>query len=106
MVVTLAPSQVAARTVQDLTARPSTCTTQAPHWLVSQPTCVPVSRWFSRMNCTSRVRGSTAAVTALPLTVIDTETELPESVAPAPVLPAADGAESASFLRKNMLFLH
>ena len=24
--------------VQDFTARPSKCTTQAPHWLVSQPT--------------------------------------------------------------------
>ena len=24
-------------------ARPSTCTVQAPHWAVSQPTCVPVS---------------------------------------------------------------
>ncbi len=72
MVVTLAPSQVAASTVQDLMARPSTCTTQAPHWLVSQPTCVPVSRRFSRTNCTSSVRGSTSALTALPLTVIDT----------------------------------
>ena len=28
--------------VQDLALRPSTSTVQAPHWLVSQPTCVPV----------------------------------------------------------------
>ena len=42
MVVTLAPLACPASTVQDLTARPSICTTQAPHWLVSQPTWVPV----------------------------------------------------------------
>src|SRR5262249_8703651 len=46
-----------------------TCTTQAPHWDVSQPTCVPVSRRFSRRNCTRSVRGSTSPVTALPFTV-------------------------------------
>ena len=70
MVVTLAPSQDAASTVQDLTARPSTCTTQAPHWLVSQPTWVPVRRSCSRRNCTSSVRGSISADTDLPLTVM------------------------------------
>ena len=43
-----AVAQVAASTVQDLVARPSRWTTQAPHWLVSQPTCVPVRRWGSR----------------------------------------------------------
>src|SRR3982075_1178486 len=69
MVVTLAPSQEAASTVHDFTARPSRCTTQAPHWLVSQPTCVPVSRKFSRRNCTSRVLGSISAAAALPFTV-------------------------------------
>ena len=42
IVVTLAPAAWPASTVHDFTARPSTCTTQAPHWLVSQPTCVPV----------------------------------------------------------------
>ena len=72
MVVTLEPSQDAASTVHDFTARPSRCTTQAPHWLVSQPTCVPVSRRFSRTNCTSRVLGSISAVAALPFTVMDT----------------------------------
>ena len=59
--------------VQLFTAWPSTCTTQAPHWLVSQPTCVPVSRRLLPEERTSSVRGSTFAVTALPFTVIDTE---------------------------------
>src|SRR5450631_300745 len=70
MVKTLAPSICQAKTVQDFTALPSTWTTQAPHWLVSQPTCVPVSRRFSRRNCTSRVLGSMSAVAALPFTVM------------------------------------
>ena len=55
--------------VQLLTDRPSTQTVQAPHWLVSQPTWVPVSRSFSRRRSTSSVRGSTSAWTGLPLTV-------------------------------------
>src|SRR3954451_23207940 len=58
--------------VQDLAAMPSMWTTQAPHCDVSQPTCVPVSRRFSRRNCTSKVRASTSPVTALPFTVMDT----------------------------------
>src|SRR6266508_6455178 len=69
MVVTFAPSICQTKTVHALTALPSTCTTQAPHWDVSQPTWVPVSRRFSRRNCTRRVRGSTSPVTALPFTV-------------------------------------
>src|SRR6516164_6486986 len=69
MVVTFAPSICHTKTVHALTALPSTCTTQAPHWDVSQPTCVPVSRRFSRKNCTNSVRGSTSPVTALPFTV-------------------------------------
>src|SRR5262245_95458 len=69
MVRTLAPSAVIASIVHDLIALPLTWTTQAPHCDVSQPTCVPVSRRFSRRNCTSRVRGSTSPVTALPFTV-------------------------------------
>src|SRR6516164_2983491 len=69
MVVTFAPSICQTKTVQAFTALPSTCTTQAPHWDVSQPTCVPVSRRFSRRNCTRRVRGSTSPVTVLPFTV-------------------------------------
>ena len=55
--------------VQDFTARPFTCTTQAPHWLVSQPTWVPVSRKCSRRSCTSSVRGSTSTECFLPLTL-------------------------------------
>src|SRR6185437_797688 len=46
--------------------------TQAPHCEVSQPTWVPVSRRFSRRNCTSKVRASTSPVTGLPFTVMDT----------------------------------
>src|SRR5262245_27330195 len=69
MVTTLAPSQDAASVVQDLTARPSRWTTQAPHWLVSQPTCVPVRRKFSRRNRTSSVLASISALTGLPFTV-------------------------------------
>src|SRR5215467_264813 len=72
MVVMSAPSTCQAKTVQAFTALPSTCTTQAPHCDVSQPTWVPVRRRFSRRNCTSRVRGSTSPVTALPFTVIAT----------------------------------
>ncbi len=72
MVVTCAPSHWSASVVQDFTAMPSRCTTQAPHCDVSQPTCVPVSRRFSRRNCTSKVRASISAETGLPLTVIDT----------------------------------
>src|SRR6266567_6070364 len=69
MVVTLLPEACPASTVQDFTALPSICTTQAPHWEVSQPTWVPVSRRFSRKNCTSSVRGSTLALTGLPFTI-------------------------------------
>src|SRR3569832_2259946 len=69
MVLTSWPSAITASVVQDFTALPSICTTQAPHCEVSQPTWVPVSRRFSRRNCTSRVRGSTFAVTGLPFTI-------------------------------------
>src|SRR5688572_3910987 len=72
MVVTLEPSHDRASTAQDFTPLPSRCTVQHPHWLVSQPTCVPVSPRCSRSSCTSRVRPSTSALTGLPLTVSDT----------------------------------
>src|SRR6202790_191434 len=72
MVLTSWPSAITASVVQDLTALPSTCTTQAPHCEVSQPTWVPVRRRFSRRNCTSSVRGSTSAAAALPFTVMET----------------------------------
>src|SRR6516164_5153516 len=69
MVSTSAPSICQTNTVHAFTALPLMCTTQAPHCDVSQPTWVPVSRRFSRRNCTSSVRGSTSPVTALPFTV-------------------------------------
>src|SRR6202162_4551337 len=69
MVRTSCPSAITARVVQDFTALPSRCTTQAPHCEVSQPTWVPVNRRFSRRNCTSNVRGSTLALTGLPFTI-------------------------------------
>src|SRR5262245_1587399 len=72
MVVILAPSHCKARVVQDFAAIPSIWTTHAPHCDVSHPTWVPVSRRFSRRNCTNKVRGSTSPVTALPFTVMDT----------------------------------
>src|SRR3972149_1542641 len=84
MVSTSAPSALSARMVQDLTARPLTLTTQAPHWEVSQPTWVPVSRRFSRRNWTNSVRGSISALTALPFTDMETVgiTLLPFSLGP------------------------
>src|ERR1700739_4146078 len=69
MVVTLEPAACPASTVQDFTARPSIWTTQAPHWLVSQPIWVPVRLRLSRKRCTSSVRSSTSTETALPFTV-------------------------------------
>jgi len=39
---------------------PSIRTVQAPHWLVSQPTWVPVSPSSSRRKWTSSIRGSTS----------------------------------------------
>ena len=50
--------------------------TQAPHWLVSQPTCVPVSPRLSRRKLTSSSRGSTSAAYSTPLTFIRTATRL------------------------------
>ena len=50
-------------------------------------------------DCTSKVRGSMSALTALPLTVIDTLVLL---ACAAPLLGASDAVASASFLRKNM----
>ena len=61
-----------AKMVHDLALRPSTSTVQAPHWLVSQPTCVPVRLSCSRRKCTRSRRGSTCALRTLPLTVIET----------------------------------
>ena len=60
MVVIDAPSACTARQVHDLTATPSSSTVQAPHWLVSQPTLVPVRPPSSRRKWTSSSRGSTS----------------------------------------------
>ena len=49
MVRTCAPSHCTASSVHDFTAMPLRCTVQAPHWLVSQPTWVPVRPASSRM---------------------------------------------------------
>ena len=72
MVVTDEPSACTANTVHDLALRPSMSTVHAPHWLVSQPTWVPVRLRCSRRKWTSSVRGSTCALRTLPLTVMAT----------------------------------
>src|SRR6056297_3210740 len=69
MVVTSAPSRLAASVVQAFTALPFTWTTQAPHWDVSQPICVPVRRRSSRRNSESSVSPATSRATGLPFTV-------------------------------------
>src|SRR6187401_392583 len=72
MVVTWQPSAWTASRVQLLALWPSTWTVQAPHWLVSQPTCVPVRLRCSRRKWTRSSLGSTSAFRTLPLTVIET----------------------------------
>src|SRR5215212_7693548 len=69
MVSTSAPSACGANTVQLFTDAPFMNTVQAPHWLVSQPTWVPVSERFSRSRWTSSTRGSTSTSSRWPLTV-------------------------------------
>src|SRR5687767_14003789 len=68
MVLTLRPSTWTANSVHDLTGRLSSSTVQAPHWLVSQPTCVPVRPSSSRRKYTSRSRGSTSRRYVVPFT--------------------------------------
>src|SRR6266404_9678728 len=90
MVVTARLSPWTANSEQDLIAMPSIRTVQAPHWLVSQPTCVPVSPSSSRRKWTSNIRGSTSRVWATPLTWIVTEltwNPLPGAGTPRPVRP-------------------
>src|SRR4051794_16632390 len=65
-----------ASTVQLLIASPSRWTVQAPQFVVSHPTWVPVRPRWSRSQCTSRRRGSTSAERASPLTVTRTGTML------------------------------
>jgi hypothetical protein len=62
LLVTAARVVSSARVVQLFTERPSTRTVQAPHWLVSQPTCVPVSPRRSLRRSTRRVGASTSAL--------------------------------------------
>ncbi len=76
MVSTSAPSACMASIEQDFTALPFMCTVQAPHCAVSQPTCVPVRCWCSRMKVTRSVRASTSPATALPLIFMDTLTAM------------------------------
>src|SRR3954452_8738553 len=73
MVVTLRPSAWTAKSEHDFTATPSRCTVHAPHWLVSQPACVPGSPSVSRRKGTRSRRDSTSRVSAVPLTVTVTE---------------------------------
>ena len=49
MVVILAPSACTVKTVHAFTACPFIRIVHAPHWLVSQPTCVPVRPTVSRI---------------------------------------------------------
>src|SRR5262245_31587635 len=72
MVVTAAPSHCNASIVHDFIARPFTWTMQAPHCVVSQPTCVPVRPRCSLRNSTSIVRPSTSPRTTRPFTIIET----------------------------------
>src|SRR5215210_961304 len=66
------PLACTARTVQDFTAWPFMMIVQAPHWLVSQPTCVPVRPRTSRRKWTRSRRGSTSPLRCCPLMVIVT----------------------------------
>src|SRR4029077_9607206 len=68
-VLTLRPSACTASTVHDFTGSPSRCTVHTPQCEVSQPTCVPVRRRFSRRKCTSSSRDSTSASRTAPFTV-------------------------------------
>ena len=72
IVVIVAPSACAAKRLQDFTDSPFRCTIQAPHWLVSQPTWVPVSYNVSLRNVTSSVLSGTSWVAMFPFTFIDT----------------------------------
>src|SRR6187402_3223673 len=71
MVSSVAPSSAGASSVQLFTGRPSRCTTQAPHWLVSQPIWVPVRWSCSRSSSATSVAGSTSTVVGRPLSVKD-----------------------------------
>src|SRR3954471_3384223 len=90
MVNTVDPDAWAASMVHDLTAWPSTSTTQAPHCDVSQPTWVPVRPSSSRRKWTSRVRSSTVLRTLRPFTTSSTSDIFPprcrRGAKPAPIV--------------------
>ena len=65
----LAPSQAAARVMQERAGSPSMSTVQAPQMPCSQPRCVPVRSSPSRRKSARGVRASTASDTGLPFTV-------------------------------------
>src|SRR5258708_38566975 len=54
--------------VHDFTAAPFIKTVQAPQYVVSHPICVPVNSRSSRINSTSKHRGSTSRECSLPFT--------------------------------------
>src|SRR3954470_11389309 len=95
MVVTARPSASTASMAQLLTDLPSTQTVQAPHWLVSHPTWVPVRRRCSRSRSTSSVRGSTSTAWLFSLTfsvIVAINLPFPESC------PQAAGCETHRIL--------
>ena len=73
IVVTLAPSAWTASIVQLFTARPSTWTVHAPHWLVSQPTCVPVRPRSSLQHLDEETSGFDVD---LPVLAVDLERDV------------------------------
>ena len=72
IVVTEPPSSMAPAACSSSPTRRRTCTTQAPHWLVSQPTWVPVRLRFSRSRSATSVDGSMSTVS---LPAVDRETD-------------------------------
>jgi len=71
MVVIWAPLAWTANMEHDLTASPFMRMVQQPHWLVSQPTCVPVSFKLSRKTSASKARSSTSTLWTCPLIFSD-----------------------------------
>src|ERR1700724_269470 len=88
------PSACTANMVQDFTASPFISTVQAPQYVVSQPTCVPVRSQVSRRNSTSNMRGSTCRAYCLRFTLMLTLTAIFFPVAIAGIL---SGIEMGSF---------
>src|ERR1700675_2159170 len=88
------PSACTVNIVQDFTARPFISTVQAPQYVVSHPTCVPVRSHASRRNSTSNMRGSTSRAYCLRFTLMLTLTAIFFPVAIAGIL---SGIEMGSF---------